>query len=83
MRLENGTVIVTGASSGLGKAMATAFVSEGANVAYAALPEPRLTDAVADIAGENGEALEEPVDLRSWKQVREMVRERHRDVWVR
>ncbi len=40
MRLENKTAIVTGASSGIGKAIADSFVKEGANVVYSDINEP-------------------------------------------
>ena len=41
MRLNNKVVIVTGASSGLGLAIADLFLAEGASVVYADLNEPK------------------------------------------
>lgn len=73
MRLKNHTVIVTGASSGLGKAMATEFVSEGANVACAARTEGRLEHTVTDMSGSAGEAIAVPTDIRSWDEITNLV----------
>lgn len=86
MRLEETTVIVTGASSGLGKAMASAFVAEGAQVACASRSLERLEAAIddMDVSG-GGDAAPIPTDVRSWNDVRELVRstrERYGDVDV-
>lgn len=74
MRLRNTTVVVTGASSGLGKAMATAFVEEGASVACASRSEDRLSAAVAGMTGD-GEAIAVPTDVRSPDAVSGLVEE--------
>lgn len=42
MRLENRSVVVTGASSGMGKAIVELFVKEGANVIAVARRKERL-----------------------------------------
>lgn len=42
MKLENKSVVVTGASSGMGKAIVELFVKEGANVAAVARRKERL-----------------------------------------
>ena len=47
MRLENKVVVVTGASSGMGHAIATLFVNEGAKVVAVARRKERL-DALAE-----------------------------------
>lgn len=44
MRLENKSVVVTGASSGMGKAMVELFVREGANVVAVARRKERLEE---------------------------------------
>lgn len=60
MRFQDRTVIVTGASSGVGEAAARLFAAEGARVVLAA----RSTEALERIAGEIGDnALAVPADL--------------------
>lgn len=50
MNLENKRILITGASSGLGKAMAKALISKGANV----LITGRDADKVTNVAHELG-----------------------------
>jgi NAD(P)-dependent dehydrogenase (short-subunit alcohol dehydrogenase family) len=52
-RLHNKTAIVTGASSGIGKAIAELYAAEGANVVALARRKERL-DELAEAAGESG-----------------------------
>lgn len=60
------TVLITGASRGIGAAAARAFADAGANVALVA----RSTDAIAEIAGEIGErALAIPCDVSRFTEV--------------
>lgn len=72
MRLDGQTIIVTGASSGLGKAMAGAFVAEGAGVVCTARTEDRLERAVAGFSGP-GDALALAGDVRNDDHVAQMV----------
>lgn len=51
-RMHDKTVVVTGASSGLGRAMSTLFIEEGARV-YAAARRSELLAALANDLGEN------------------------------
>lgn len=76
MRLPDTTIVVTGASSGLGKAMADEFVTEGASVVYASRSEGRLTSAAKGITGDGvaGEATAIPTDVQAWDEVRDLVR---------
>lgn len=77
VRLNTKTIVVTGASSGLGKAMADAFVTEGARVVYSSRSEERLADAVEALTsgGVAGEATVVPADVRSWDDVQRLVRQ--------
>lgn len=59
-RLDDETVIVTGASQGLGASMAKQFAREGANTVLTARSEDRLHE-VADAA--DGETLVAPADV--------------------
>jgi 3-oxoacyl-[acyl-carrier protein] reductase len=68
MRLEDQTIVVTGGSSGIGRAAAAAFVSEGASVAIVGRTPDRLEEAVASFDGP-GEARGVQGDVRSWDAV--------------
>lgn len=68
--LENETVIVTGASRGLGASMAKRFAREGANVLLTARSETDL-DAVA--AEADGSTLVVPADVTDEEAVRNVV----------
>ena len=54
MRLENKSVVITGASSGMGKAMVELFVREGASVIAVARREERLKELQESLKSEPG-----------------------------
>jgi NAD(P)-dependent dehydrogenase (short-subunit alcohol dehydrogenase family) len=56
--------VVTGATSGLGRAMAGALLAAGATVALASRPTPRLEAEAAAWRGRGGRAEPLPVDVR-------------------
>jgi NAD(P)-dependent dehydrogenase (short-subunit alcohol dehydrogenase family) len=65
--LENLTgkvAVVTGAASGIGAALARAFVAAGASVVAADVAEPQLAAAVADLVAAGGSAVSVPTDVR-------------------
>lgn len=63
MELTNKTIIVTGASSGIGAAAARLFASEGANVVLAARRADELRSVADDITRGGGSAVYRPGDL--------------------
>ena len=74
--LKDRSILVTGGGSGLGLAMAKAFVSYGAKVSIAGRSAERLTAASAEILGaarHGGEVAEFPVDVRDPEQVGRLV----------
>ena len=67
--------VVTGATSGLGAAMADALLHSGATVAMAARPTPRLEEAVAAREGDGLAAQALPMDVRDPASVSAASRE--------
>lgn len=72
-RLEEETVIVTGASRGLGASMAKRLVREGANVTLSARGEDDLRAVATDVADAPGETLVVPADVTDEAEVEAMV----------
>ena len=82
MRLKDRVVLITGASRGVGEAVALACAREGAHVALASKtvdPNPRLPGTLSDVAQKvralGREALVIPTDVRDEEQVVRMVAE--------
>ena len=63
MRLEGKAVVVTGASSGMGKAIVELFVKEGAKVVAVARRKERLEELAKSLEGCAGKVLPFPGDL--------------------
>lgn len=57
MELKDKSIIITGASSGIGAAAALLFASEGANVVLGARREMELNKLVGQITQSNGKAV--------------------------
>ena len=69
MKLDGKVAIVTGAASGLGKAIAVRFAQEGAAVAIADLDKQAADAAAADLASAGGRALGVAMDVTSEEDV--------------
>ncbi|WP_218566068.1 SDR family oxidoreductase [Vallicoccus soli] len=87
MAQERQVVVVTGASAGVGRAVARAYAERGAAVALLARGETGLAAAARDVRARGGEALELPVDVADAEAVREAAERAERalgpvDVWV-
>ena len=65
MRLENKVALITGGSSGIGRATGQVFVREGAKVALADLDAERGAETARMIEDAGGEALFVPMDVTS------------------
>ncbi|MGW7256792.1 SDR family NAD(P)-dependent oxidoreductase [Streptomyces sp. NPDC054834] len=78
--LAGKTVLITGASSGIGAAAARVFAQQGAAVVLTARRESRLRDLVAELCHKGMEASYRVADVRDGDQIRRAVEyavERH------
>ncbi len=74
-RLAGKVTIVTGSSSGIGKAIALRFAEEGARVVVAARRRALLDQVVATITDRGGQALAILVDVSDENQVEHLIQE--------
>jgi NAD(P)-dependent dehydrogenase (short-subunit alcohol dehydrogenase family) len=72
-RLEGKVAIITGASSGIGRATALVFAKEGAALVLAARRQKELDDLVAEIRGADGKAVALAGDVRSEDYAKALV----------
>ncbi|MGS2616258.1 SDR family oxidoreductase [Micromonospora sp. LZ34] len=87
MRTRDLVVVVTGASSGIGRATAHAFADQGNALALAARGDAALDDVVQECVGRGGQAIAVPTDVSDPQAVRELAertlqRYGRIDVWV-
>ncbi|MBX2858849.1 MAG: SDR family oxidoreductase [Cellvibrionaceae bacterium] len=71
--VENKTVIITGASSGIGEATAGLLASRGAKVVLGARRTERLDQIAREIEAAGGSAMPHPVDVTSADSVKALV----------
>ena len=71
--MEDRTILVTGATSGIGKATAVLFAQLGAKVIAVARGEERGQVLVEEIRGNGGEAIFVSADMSVEEEIREMV----------
>lgn len=75
--LSHVKALVTGSSTGIGLALASALLSKGATVAISARPSEKLTRVVTEARVKGLNAVELPIDVRDESMVNEAAR------WVR
>jgi len=85
--METQTVVVTGASAGIGRATARLFGERGARVALIARGQAGLDGAVRDVEQAGGQALAISADVADYEQVTAAARQVQErfgpiDVWV-
>src|SRR6059058_5125613 len=73
LRLDGKVVIITGASSGIGRASALAFAREGATPVLASRSAEKLERVAAEIRGFNPQVLVLPTDVSVREQVQHLV----------
>ncbi|MGL6051516.1 MAG: SDR family NAD(P)-dependent oxidoreductase, partial [Aeromonas salmonicida] len=71
--LSNKVAIITGASSGIGRASAILFAREGASVVVGARRQPELDLLVEEIRNKGGQAVSLAGDVRSEPYARALV----------
>ncbi|HWF14908.1 MAG TPA: SDR family oxidoreductase [Acidimicrobiales bacterium] len=81
------TVVVTGASAGLGRAIALEFARQGHRVALLARDTARLKEAADEVEQAGGLALVVPTDVAEWHEVAAAASRVHNelgpvDIWV-
>ncbi len=87
MRVKDLVVVVTGASSGIGRATALAFAGHGAAVVLAARREQALDEVARECESAGAQTLVVPTDVTDFKAVDELARRAVEqfgriDVWV-
>ncbi|HEY0127712.1 MAG TPA: SDR family NAD(P)-dependent oxidoreductase, partial [Rubrobacteraceae bacterium] len=85
--LVDSVVVITGASSGIGRAAARLFAQRGAAVVLAARREEALLETAAECESLGGRALAAPTDVADLEAVEELARRAIEhfgrfDVWV-
>jgi len=71
--LDQRVAVVTGASTGIGRAVARSFVDEGMRVVLASQNESRLDDAVAELAADGAPVIGVPTDVSEEAQVQRLA----------
>ncbi|MGZ4157931.1 MAG: SDR family NAD(P)-dependent oxidoreductase, partial [Bacteroidia bacterium] len=72
-KLINKTAVVTGAASGMGKAIAQLFAQEGANVIVADLKQNEIDEVVSGITKSGGKAIGIICNVANENEIKNMV----------
>ncbi|HKY03908.1 MAG TPA: SDR family oxidoreductase, partial [Blastocatellia bacterium] len=73
-KLRGSTVVITGASSGIGRETALAFARAGARVVVAGRRKQKLHELVREIESRDGDALAVETDVSDQKQVERLIK---------
>jgi uncharacterized protein len=80
VKLEKARVIVTGASQGIGRAIALEFGRRGARLALASRNRPALEELAASIAAEGGSAIVIPTDVTAAGALEQLAQDTIREL---
>lgn len=72
MKLTNKTILITGASSGIGKAMALRSAKDGATVILAARSAEKLAEVAAEVTSLGGTPVSVPTDVTKVDDIRNL-----------
>ena len=78
-RVNGKTVVVTGASSGIGKAVALKLGEAGANVVLVARGEEKLQETLAEIESQGGKGAMYACDLSDEKSIKKLLKSIYKD----
>ena len=73
MRLEGKSAIVTGATGGIGRAVARRFLNEGANITLVDLDKNQLNEFLASLSDERDKAIAIEADVSTSPDVQNYV----------
>ena len=73
LRADGKVVVITGASRGLGRAMALGFAEAGATVVVASRKKDRCEEVAAEVRSIGGRALAMPCHVGDWEQCESLI----------
>lgn len=75
MRSANKTIVLTGASAGIGRSLSISLAQQGANLALAARNQEALAETVAACTKQGGTAITVPTDVTQPESCQQLIKE--------